>query len=139
MSKFVDCIMLSGRLISQITAKNDIISIVYTKETLRNRGTSVTVRKWRMSLSIMIMGPFLTLCFAFIPSETDIKQIRLEPGGLSFKRLLGMCRWMGSHFHDRSDYNGVAFSIELLDKKIRKLLFINFNNKLALTALHSTA
>ena len=29
----------------------------------------------------MIMGPFLTLCFAFIPSETDIKQIRMEPGG----------------------------------------------------------
>ena len=49
---------------------------------------------------------------------------------------------MGSHFHDYNDwydYNGVAFSIELLDKKIRKLLFINFNNKLALTALHSTA
>ena len=25
-----------------------------------------------------------------------------------------MCRWMGSHFHDSIDYNGVAFSIELL-------------------------
>ena len=24
-----------------------------------------------------------------------------------------MCRWMGSHFHDWTDYNGVAFSIEL--------------------------
>ena len=23
-----------------------------------------------------------------------------------------MCRWMGSHFHDWIDYNGVAFSIE---------------------------
>ena len=69
------------------------------------------------------MGPFLTLCFAFIPSETDIKQIRMEPGGgggLSYKRLLGICRWMGSHFHDWSDYNGVAFSIELLDKKNQK-------------------
>ena len=30
------------------------------------------------------------------------------------KRLMGMCRWMGSHFHDWIDYNGVAFSIELL-------------------------
>ena len=41
------------------------------------------------------------------------------PGGgggiLSYKRLLGMCRWMGSHFHDWSDYNGVAFSIEVLE------------------------
>ena len=26
-----------------------------------------------------------------------------------------MCRWMGSHFHDLIDYNGVTFSIELLD------------------------
>ena len=25
-----------------------------------------------------------------------------------------MCRWMGSHFHDWIDYNGVCFSIELL-------------------------
>ena len=71
-----------------------------------------------------------------------------------------MCRWMGSHFHDWTDYNGVAFSIDLLEwgrkfsdfwgklgfkmgrflvKKIRKLLFNKFNNKLALTALHSAA
>ena len=26
-----------------------------------------------------------------------------------------MCRWMGSHFHDWIDYNGVAFRIELLE------------------------
>ena len=26
-----------------------------------------------------------------------------------------MCRSMGSHFHDWIDYNGVAFSIELLE------------------------
>ena len=26
-----------------------------------------------------------------------------------------MWRWMGSHFHDWTDYNGVAFSIELLE------------------------
>ena len=25
-----------------------------------------------------------------------------------------MCRWMWSHFHDWIDYNGVAYSIELL-------------------------
>ena len=28
---------------------------------------------------------------------------------------MGMCCWMESHFHDRIDYNGVAFSIELLE------------------------
>ena len=39
-----------------------------------------------------------------------------EPGGvLPYKRLLGMCRWMGSHFHDWIDYNGVAFLVELLE------------------------
>ena len=26
-----------------------------------------------------------------------------------------MCRWMGSHFHDWTDYNGVAFSKGLLE------------------------
>ena len=26
-----------------------------------------------------------------------------------------MCRWMGLYFHDWIDYNGVAFSIELLE------------------------
>ena len=26
-----------------------------------------------------------------------------------------MCRWMGSHFHDWTDYNGAAFLVELLE------------------------
>ena len=33
-------------------------------------------------------------------------------GVLSYKRLMGMCRWMGSHFHDLIAYYGVALSIE---------------------------
>ena len=36
-------------------------------------------------------------------------------GVLPYKRLMGMCRWMGSHFRNWSDYNRVAFSIELLE------------------------
>ena len=36
----------------------------------------------------------------------------LARGVLPYKRLIGMCRWMGSHFHVWSDYNGVAFSID---------------------------
>ena len=36
-------------------------------------------------------------------------------GALPSIRLMGMCRWMGSHFHDWIDYNGVVFSIELLE------------------------
>ena len=41
-----------------------------------------------------------------------------EPGAgraVPHKRLMGMCRWMESHFHDRIDYNGVPFSIALLE------------------------
>ena len=33
-------------------------------------------------------------------------------GVLPYKRLMEMSRWMGSHFYDRIDYNGVAFTIE---------------------------
>ena len=37
-----------------------------------------------------------------------------------------MCCWMGSHFHDWIDYNGVAFSIELLKWA---LIFSDFGGK----------
>ena len=36
-------------------------------------------------------------------------------GVLPCKRLMGMCRLIGSHFHDWIDYNGVAFSIGFLE------------------------
>ena len=39
----------------------------------------------------------------------------LPPGVLPSTRLMGMCRWMGSHFHGWIDNNGVAFSLELLE------------------------
>ena len=29
-----------------------------------------------------------------------------------------MCRWMWSHFHDWIEYNGVAFSMELLEWQV---------------------
>ena len=35
-----------------------------------------------------------------------------------------MCRWMGSHFHDWTDYNGVAFSKELFSDFWGRELFI---------------
>ena len=34
---------------------------------------------------------------------------------LPYKRLMGMCGWLGSHFHDWIDYNGVALLVELLE------------------------
>ena len=36
-------------------------------------------------------------------------------GARPYKRLMGMCPGMGSHFHDWIDYNGVALSRELLE------------------------
>ena len=47
--------------------------------------------------------------------DTNRMLIRRAGGVLPYKSLMGMCRWMGSHFHDWIDYNGVAFSIELLE------------------------
>ena len=49
-------------------------------------------------------------------TDNEVKVGLDIPGGgvLPYKRLLGMCRWMGSHFHDWIDYNGVAFLVELL-------------------------
>ena len=41
--------------------------------------------------------------------------LQLGGGVLPYKGLMGMCRGMGSHFHDWIDYNGVAFLIELLE------------------------
>ena len=53
------------------------------------------------------------LCFIY-----NFFYLRSNPGRgglLPRNRLMGMCRWMGSHFLDWIDYNGVAFSIELLE------------------------
>ena len=42
--------------------------------------------------------------------------VHYAPGGvLPSKRLLEMCRWMGSHFHNWTDYSGVTFLVELLE------------------------
>ena len=51
----------------------------------------------------------------WIRFKTSELKDKVPGGALPYKRLMGMCRWMGSHFHDWIDYNGVAFSIELLE------------------------
>ena len=48
-------------------------------------------------------------------SQRHLSPVQMDRGVLPYKRLIGMCRWMGSHFHDCSDYNGVAFSMDLLE------------------------
>ena len=39
----------------------------------------------------------------------NFTEAKESPGGgaaLPINGLMGMCRWMGSHFHDWPDYNG---------------------------------
>ena len=52
-----------------------------------------------------------------VPRNSEAPRRRWRGGGgvLPYKRLKGMCRWVGSHFHDWIDYYRVAFSIELLE------------------------
>ena len=43
------------------------------------------------------------------------RRLDSSPGGLlRSKSVMGMCRWMGSHFHNWIDYNEVTFLVELL-------------------------
>ena len=49
-----------------------------------------------------------------LPQVTQDNSRPHLPGGvLPSNGLMGMCCWMGSHFYDWIDYNGVAFLIEL--------------------------
>ena len=60
---------------------------------------------------------FLVYCIIAL-WDCENSQLHTYPGGggvLPYKGLMGMCRWMGSHFHDWIDYNGVTFLEELLE------------------------
>ena len=84
-------------------------------------GCQITCGKDAKSLSITCK----TCHLSFLCKQTvNVRKIPLKlqrrftsPGGgvLPSKRLLGMCRWMGSHFHNWTDYNGVTFLVELLE------------------------
>ena len=52
----------------------------------------------------------IRVCLAYIAWQP-----RGGEGGLAYKRLMGMCCWMGLHFHKWIDYNEVAFSREFLE------------------------
>ena len=58
-----------------------------------------------------------------LKTGTDFALFGLEscPGVgavLPYNRLMGMCGWMGSHFHDWIDYNGVAHFLILGGKTV---------------------
>ena len=56
----------------------------------------------------------IRVCLAYV-ALMAARGGRRGGGLLPYTRLMGMCRWIGPHFHEWSDYNGVAFSRELLE------------------------
>ena len=63
-------------------------------------------RKWTFLVQITYHSSNLMFLDLYLTPEGRL---------LPYRRVMGMCRWMGSHFHDWIDYNRVAFSIELLE------------------------
>ena len=64
---------------------------------------------------VFYQAGYCLICFS---QNCQMLTLRTCGGGggelqLPYKRLMGMCRGLGSLFHDWSDYNGVTFSIEL--------------------------
>ena len=46
----------------------------------------------------------------------EVSKMFNEPPNKWVRRLMGMCSWMGSHFHGWIDSNRVSRSIELLER-----------------------
>ena len=74
--------------------------------------TTLTVIRYRQRVICLASGGITR-----VRQIATIITMSLGGGGgvLPDKKLVGMCRWMGSLFHDWIDYNGVAFSTELLE------------------------
>ena len=80
---------------------------------------------WLNSVNPLSSNIFTNKCFNLISIHFLKKQLREFVSGSKFwfpswgifpyKRLTGMYRWMGSHFHGWIDSNAVALSIELLE------------------------
>ena len=77
-----------------------------TKPRVQCRLFNRVLKRWIAQLISVILFRWIVI----YPVDSAIQ----PPGGggaLPYKRLMGMCRWMGSHFHDWIEYNGVVFSI----------------------------
>ena len=76
--------------------------------------TPLFSQKLHFLFCFVVMWPL----FFFTAFRGQVKSNRSQKfrggGVLPYKRLMEMCRWMGSHLHDWIDYNGVSFSMELL-------------------------
>ena len=61
--------------------------------------------------TVVLFSELLSTDFLQHNCRKDLSFGRRPGGLLHSNRLMGMCRWMGSHFHDWIDCNGVPFSI----------------------------
>ena len=55
------------------------------------------------------------MMFLYLSRNLALEEFQRGGGVLSGKRLLGMCCWMGLHFHNWIDYSMVTFLVELLE------------------------
>ena len=66
------------------------------------------------------MGNFKNAAKAIVQNTVlqvrEVSKMFNEPPKKWVQRLVGMCSWMGSHFHGWIDYNRVSRSIELLER-----------------------
>ena len=105
----IECLSISRRFVARG---------VTVQVTARNTGTVITIT--RVARGVTDQEEERKYHELTMYSSTSSRwppsgQKKPEGGGVPpYKRLIGMCRWMGSHFHDWSGYNGVAFSIDLL-------------------------
>ena len=86
---------VSEVVINCVVSKDNLIKMVWSKNYYSS--FSLCMQKYRMCKYSCVLS---------------LRSMAAQGAGglLPYKRLMGMCRWMGSHFHDWIDYNGVAFS-----------------------------
>ena len=84
-----------------------------------NRRSGENTKNWKSpSKTMRVDRPaFVVASLCLLVTWTHLRWgLHTRGGGiLPSKRLLGMCRWMRSHFHNWTDYNGVTFLVELLE------------------------
>ena len=101
-----------------LTVKEFFETIIYFPERSKNGS-----KKANIILSSISCKTFLAILRQFQKMISEGSQrfpktfedFRRHSNSVSYKRLMGRCRLMGSHFHHWIDYNGVAFSRELLE------------------------
>ena len=87
------------------------VSTDWSQKTMTSLPSSVRLHIIYEGLNAVNRQPSNGLKFNRKTSKMQININHQVPGGgvLPYKRLMGMCRWMGTHVDDWIDYNGVAF------------------------------